>query len=1503
MARTKVLLQRFLHGLGFALLGLVGAVIIVGLLLALAPVRNVLISQAVRQAQTRLPGTLVVERASWPGLGSIGLTGFLWTQGADTLAAADTLTLEMDLNSLFHRYLHARRIEASGVTFDLPMLRAAFSPSSKPEKASPPSNKKQKFPRSGVLPGVPSLAAETVVLRVNRARFSPTWTIVATELEGDFDLSLERGPRLHLSRLTARGAGRRMEIQAQTFTVDGLAGQLAGELAARLDSLGTLTVHLSSTSDSLECAATLTPDGVGSSIRFLLHGRPTWTNQRLQSVAFRGELFVPSCDRLAGWPSPFGKAARLGLPPLTLHTDGDLSLRPRFSVEARALSKPSGWLEGLEVTGSYDASGVQIDTLMARVPGLRLAASGRRTDAWLEAIAKAEVTDGRWIQIVSPGFDPPESLAVGIRASVQGPPRNPALIVDLEGGVRKKSWTLSQVKIGGRFPQGLALPGTVEVSAVTRGIRVHTRAELIPRLPLEATLSPIQVEDLKVIGNNVIIPPHGNGRIHYDPGPRRVRVDSVQIFGDWGTGNVDGDLAGGSGTATMAWQFPQLPALLHRVITLPDSSWQQLRERWQVDGPFGFEAKARFEHGRVTGEGEVALPGPGTLRALLPRGAQLEDLGTLHGRFEGSVDSVWSAMLDVSPTSWLEATPLRIRGSRAGMAVDSLRVGMEGWTLSAGGARQGGIWDAHGELDLEDASLLRRFVPSWTDHDSCSASIRADVRGRAPDLSLALQAKGRYHAFRVQNAVGHISRSDGRWNMKLSALGLRAGTRLELDHLTAELATEEGGRGTMRLECAGPTMSLATRGLIDRADGLSATVDTLGLSLNGKDLHTAHAFRLAARANHQGYHLDDLDLQGTMGSLTGQGDVRPGASQVDVRMTLDLEGLSPPSAVVATWWPEHLDVSIQNEGMEALSARAAVEGVRLGGRADYSVEMTARGDASGLRGEVHLREPEGEALSARYFSPGTWQLYPLRIQVTPQRLEAQATLHALPIPWEDLGLESSQIWPGTVSGSIQINHDDTGPFARTDLEATLTSPDPKERPVRFTTQAVWLAASSQMARVSENETTPLLETTEERLRAMDGPGLVASFDLARDAASQLTGSVFARFREMPNGTFVIDPDHGLDVTTTAPRLDLATFRPFLPPGYALAGNLSLDLHCEGPPANPTLSGTLDAPKVVLDMDAGGRIAAKGRLEYSGTLLAPKILGRIDIQSGLIPIPEEPRKLHPASGNALLWPSRTPAAPVPDSTVSDAHPNPAGPDSTGRFRPVYDLQIVVPSGFWIRGRNLNVELEGDLRLRQQQGLPTMVGTLEARQGTLAFLGRSFELERGKVQFYGEDENNPSLDIRLTAKVSSTTVYVTMTGTAREPELELTSSPSMTEGDIMSLLVMGKTSDDLNGDQAELVAQRAAAIAATYGAAELQKKAAGPLGVDMITLNPGGGPEGENSVVVGKYLSPRALLKYEQALDSAAGFFVTLQYTLTKTITIETIAGTWQSGAEISWSKDY
>ena len=52
-----------------------------------------------------------------------------------------------------------------------------------------------------------------------------------------------------------------------------------------------------------------------------------------------------------------------------------------------------------------------------------------------------------------------------------------------------------------------------------------------------------------------------------------------------------------------------------------------------------------------------------------------------------------------------------------------------------------------------------------------------------------------------------------------------------------------------------------------------------------------------------------------------------------------------------------------------------------------------------------------------------------------------------------------------------------------------------------------------------------------------------------------------------------------------------------------------------------------------------------------------------------------------------------------------------------------------------------------------------------------------------------------------------------------------------------------------------------------------------------------------------LSPKTILKYEQALQSGGGFFVILESRISQTLSVETLVGTRQSGAELSWTKDY
>jgi translocation and assembly module TamB len=248
---------------------------------------------------------------------------------------------------------------------------------------------------------------------------------------------------------------------------------------------------------------------------------------------------------------------------------------------------------------------------------------------------------------------------------------------------------------------------------------------------------------------------------------------------------------------------------------------------------------------------------------------------------------------------------------------------------------------------------------------------------------------------------------------------------------------------------------------------------------------------------------------------------------------------------------------------------------------------------------------------------------------------------------------------------------------------------------------------------------------------------------------------------------------------------------------------------------------------------------------------------------------------------------------------------ASPDTTSAAKgPEIDVSASIPSGLWIVGRNLEVELGGNLDVVQRGGLPVVTGRLQALQGRFVFLGRTLTMQRGEVVFYGGDEIDPSLDLQLATVVEDATIYITITGTVREPNLKLSSDPEMSEGDIMSSLLFGKAVGELDTGQAGLLENRASQIATTYAAGELQERLSRQLGVDLVSIRTADKEGGKSTVVLGKYLSPRVLLKYEQALNEASTFFVNLEYLLNRRFKVETLIGSnYQSGVELNWSVDY
>lgn len=381
----------------------------------------------------------------------------------------------------------------------------------------------------------------------------------------------------------------------------------------------------------------------------------------------------------------------------------------------------------------------------------------------------------------------------------------------------------------------------------------------------------------------------------------------------------------------------------------------------------------------------------------------------------------------------------------------------------------------------------------------------------------------------------------------------------------------------------------------------------------------------------------------------------------------------------------------------------------------------------------------------------------------------------------------------------------------------------------------------------------------------------------------------------------------LDVALTAHQADLAHLQPLLPPGIGLRGRLSADPHVRGLYAmgdvapDLAMDGGLSLEGLRVDLPEGSWVAMDGSVNLSGSTLEPVIRGGLTIEGGLIRLPEPPPVLLPTTGKAMLWS----AAPVVPDTSLAAVDADTTTSALATILPDLEFKVMAPGGLWLRGQGLDVELVGDLVMRMRGGLPALEGELNAANGTMRQLGHVFTLERGRVVFYADEGDlDPELDLALGVKVKGVAIRIILGGTANQPDLDFQSDPELPDGDIISLLLFGFTSDELDEGQAGLLAERAGELAAAYGSAALQERVAKELGVDVLTIAPSSGDDEATSLTVGKYLNPRVLVRYEQVLDDESAFFVHLDYAFWNNFKLHNqVSQGSDSGVQLKWERDW
>jgi translocation and assembly module TamB len=471
--------------------------------------------------------------------------------------------------------------------------------------------------------------------------------------------------------------------------------------------------------------------------------------------------------------------------------------------------------------------------------------------------------------------------------------------------------------------------------------------------------------------------------------------------------------------------------------------------------------------------------------------------------------------------------------------------------------------------------------------------------------------------------------------------------------------------------------------------------------------------------------------------------------------------------------------------------------------------------------------------------------------------------------------------------------------------------------------ALHLEGEGELANIAD-----LLPLGEDRLAGHFAVDVTVSGTVAAPDASGQLSLRDGRYESLTFGTILAGMS--FDLVGNRDRLMLQRFAA----GDGERGTLALSGAVNlAAAAGPTfeLAGQLKSFHAVRRDEANA--TASGEVRLTGTLTAPSLAVRLRIESAELRVPERlPQSVQPisvvqinsATGQVLS---------APDEQQSAKH----------IVVVALDVDVDLPGQVFVRGRGLDSEWRGRLRVSGTSAAPQLTGKLEVVRGTYDFLGKSANLTRGTITFIGGARIDPTIDIE--ARVASTDVVaiVQITGTATQPKIALSSQPELPQDEILSRVLFGASISQISAAQGLEIAQAAAALAMGGGPGVLDRirqglgldrlsfgstgsnSAFSNLGVPSLAAQPGipgslpsagvgtsplpvgaggAGPgAGAAAVSAGKYVASGVYVGVTQGITTGSSS-VDVQIDVSKHITIDTTAGQISgAGVGIDWKLDY
>jgi translocation and assembly module TamB len=383
-----------------------------------------------------------------------------------------------------------------------------------------------------------------------------------------------------------------------------------------------------------------------------------------------------------------------------------------------------------------------------------------------------------------------------------------------------------------------------------------------------------------------------------------------------------------------------------------------------------------------------------------------------------------------------------------------------------------------------------------------------------------------------------------------------------------------------------------------------------------------------------------------------------------------------------------------------------------------------------------------------------------------------------------------------------------------------------------------------------------------------------------------TGAVLTRMR--------------LDIAGDRDRLILREFSAGDTAKGSLAARGSIVLGSAGPSAD--LSVSLDRFRVAGRDEAV--LTTSGTVAIAGAITSPKVTARLTTNQGELTIPDN----LPSSVTRLQVVEINSHSREREAAATSKLSPPAVPASL-------DIQIAAPGPIFVRGRGLDSEWRGQIKVTGTSDAPRILGSLEAIRGTLDFLGKSFKLSRGAIAFDGGATIDPTLDIVAEIAAADITAQVSVTGPASAPKIAMSSNPAVPQDEILARVLFNRAVGQITAAEGIQLAQAAATLAG--GGPGVLDRLRGRLGLDRLVfgsapsgiassnLNPAAGGSASSGTAIsgGKYVTEGVYVGATQGLTPQSSKMI-VEIEVRPRVTVQTdFSQSGGSGIGLNYKYDY